>query len=322
MLTTRHGVRVLGAADLRRLPGAGAPRPGGQRVRGLPRPDHQPRAALARRRDVGPVRRRRADGGLPRRRQPGAGAGDHRRRPGASPSARWPAAGTVSTIVGPQDAVRTVLGRRREPPGAGPASCAGTSRTWRSPDRPAGRARPRVRRTHPRRPRPRSIPACVAMYTEEVGVSPEYGGGAELYRTRVRQLSAAGWSFARFEDGPAGLQGGGRVRHAVRRADPGCLGAAGPPRRGSRRARDGGGGRAGPRARSPRSSRSTSTSGTAPPARPTSGSASARPELRDDHVLTAYDRGMSSRQGHRPARRHLRRRAAPSTWSSRRSTSR
>jgi uncharacterized protein len=44
-------------------------------------------------------------------------------------------------------------------------------------------------------------PACVAMYTEEVGVSPEAGGGAELYRARVSQLISKGWSFARVEDG-------------------------------------------------------------------------------------------------------------------------
>ena len=39
------------------------------------------------------------------------------------------------------------------------------------------------------------------MYTEEVGVSPEVGGGADLYRARVAQLVAKGWSFARIEDG-------------------------------------------------------------------------------------------------------------------------
>ena len=44
-------------------------------------------------------------------------------------------------------------------------------------------------------------PACVAMYTEEVGVSPEVGGGGALYRTRVRQLISRGWSFSRIEDG-------------------------------------------------------------------------------------------------------------------------
>jgi predicted GNAT family acetyltransferase len=44
-------------------------------------------------------------------------------------------------------------------------------------------------------------PACVAMYTEEVGVSPEAGGGATLYRARIAQLISKGWSFARIEDG-------------------------------------------------------------------------------------------------------------------------
>ena len=44
-------------------------------------------------------------------------------------------------------------------------------------------------------------PACVAMYTEEVGVSPEAGGGATLYRARIAQLIAKGWSYARIEDG-------------------------------------------------------------------------------------------------------------------------
>jgi predicted GNAT family acetyltransferase len=44
-------------------------------------------------------------------------------------------------------------------------------------------------------------PACVAMYNEEVGVSPEAGGGADLYRARVAQLVAKGWSFARIENG-------------------------------------------------------------------------------------------------------------------------
>lgn len=44
-------------------------------------------------------------------------------------------------------------------------------------------------------------PACVAMHTEELGVSPEAGGGAGLYRARVSSLVERGWSFARIEDG-------------------------------------------------------------------------------------------------------------------------
>lgn len=44
-------------------------------------------------------------------------------------------------------------------------------------------------------------PACVAMYTEEVGVSPEADSGGSAYRARVRQLIGRGWSFSRIEDG-------------------------------------------------------------------------------------------------------------------------
>jgi ribosomal protein S18 acetylase RimI-like enzyme len=44
-------------------------------------------------------------------------------------------------------------------------------------------------------------PACVAMYTEEVGISPEAGGGAPMYKARVAQLIGKGWSFARVEHG-------------------------------------------------------------------------------------------------------------------------
>ena len=44
-------------------------------------------------------------------------------------------------------------------------------------------------------------PACVAMYTEEVGISPEIDGGKDLYRARINQLIGRGWSFSRIEDG-------------------------------------------------------------------------------------------------------------------------
>ena len=44
-------------------------------------------------------------------------------------------------------------------------------------------------------------PACVAMYTEEVGVSPENdAGGGDLYRARIQQLIGRGWSLASFDD--------------------------------------------------------------------------------------------------------------------------
>lgn len=45
------------------------------------------------------------------------------------------------------------------------------------------------------------MPACVAMFTEEVGVSPVEAGGEPLYRARVAELVDTGRAFARIEDG-------------------------------------------------------------------------------------------------------------------------
>ncbi|WP_185034603.1 GNAT family N-acetyltransferase [Streptomyces candidus] len=45
------------------------------------------------------------------------------------------------------------------------------------------------------------MPACVAMFTEEVGVSPMAGDGGLLYQARVAELVGAGRAFARTEDG-------------------------------------------------------------------------------------------------------------------------
>ncbi|WFB07131.1 GNAT family N-acetyltransferase [Streptomyces sp. LX-29] len=45
------------------------------------------------------------------------------------------------------------------------------------------------------------MPACVAMFTEEVGVSPLAGDGGLLYQARVAELVGAGRSFARVENG-------------------------------------------------------------------------------------------------------------------------
>ncbi|POG46062.1 GNAT family N-acetyltransferase [Streptomyces sp. ZL-24] len=45
------------------------------------------------------------------------------------------------------------------------------------------------------------MPACVAMFTEEVGISPLTGDGGLLYQARVAELIGAGRSFARIEDG-------------------------------------------------------------------------------------------------------------------------
>ncbi|HET9381716.1 MAG TPA: GNAT family N-acetyltransferase, partial [Streptomyces sp.] len=43
------------------------------------------------------------------------------------------------------------------------------------------------------------MPACVAMFTEEVGVSPLAGDGGLLYQARVAELVGSGRAFARFD---------------------------------------------------------------------------------------------------------------------------
>jgi predicted GNAT family acetyltransferase len=45
------------------------------------------------------------------------------------------------------------------------------------------------------------LPACIAMFTEEVGVSPVASDGGVLYRARVAELIAEGRAFALIEDG-------------------------------------------------------------------------------------------------------------------------
>jgi predicted GNAT family acetyltransferase len=106
---------------------------------------------------------------------------------------------TISTVVGPQSAVRTFW------ESVGPAWGRPRDVRWEQPhlelgDDPLIAPDPLVRRTT-MDDLAVVYPACVAMYTEEVGVSPEHGGGGDLYRTRVSQLISRGWSFARFEEG-------------------------------------------------------------------------------------------------------------------------
>jgi GNAT superfamily N-acetyltransferase len=106
---------------------------------------------------------------------------------------------SVVTIVGPQDQVWPLWDRLSEswsPP---------RETRWDQPhleldDEPRLAPDRDVRRTTPD-DFDALYPACVAMYTEEVGVDPEAEGGAPIYRSRVRQLIGLGWSFARIEDG-------------------------------------------------------------------------------------------------------------------------
>lgn len=45
------------------------------------------------------------------------------------------------------------------------------------------------------------LPASIAMFTEEVGVSPLAHDGGGMYRARVAELITSGRAFARIEDG-------------------------------------------------------------------------------------------------------------------------
>lgn len=45
------------------------------------------------------------------------------------------------------------------------------------------------------------LPACVDMFTEEVGVSPVAGGAGSAYRARIAEIIRGGRALARIEDG-------------------------------------------------------------------------------------------------------------------------
>lgn len=47
------------------------------------------------------------------------------------------------------------------------------------------------------------LPACIAMFTEEVGVSPLMGGAGPAYRSRILEIVRDGRAFARFDDSGA-----------------------------------------------------------------------------------------------------------------------
>src|SRR4051812_17398128 len=104
-----------------------------------------------------------------------------------------------SSIVGPTDAVAP-LWRALLPHW-------GDARDVRPPQPLRATSRPPLIPPDPcvRQVRPEEIdvllPASVAMFTEEVGVSPEAGDGGALYRARVAEIIAAGRAFARIEDG-------------------------------------------------------------------------------------------------------------------------
>jgi GNAT superfamily N-acetyltransferase len=198
VLTTRHGVRPLGAADLEAFLALTARDPVVNVFA-----DHRARTTNLEPRWLGGEMWGRFDGGdlvaachVGANLVPVEATADDAR---AFAERALTRSRSVSTIVGPHEPVEvfwnTVAGSWGRP----------RELRWRQPhlaidSAPLVQGHPEVRRTT-RADLDLLYPACVAMYTEEVGVSPELGGGAELYRARVQQLISRGWSFARFDAG-------------------------------------------------------------------------------------------------------------------------
>lgn len=106
---------------------------------------------------------------------------------------------SVGTIVGPSDVVAS-LWQLLESRWARPREVRARQPHLQMDRLPTTAGDPDVRLTTPADLEV-LYPACVAMYTEEVGVSPENdAGGGDLYRARIRQLIGRGWSMASFDD--------------------------------------------------------------------------------------------------------------------------
>ncbi|KAB8187602.1 GNAT family N-acetyltransferase [Nonomuraea phyllanthi] len=104
-----------------------------------------------------------------------------------------------SSIVGPVDAV-SLLWERLEPHWGRARAIRWAQPVMATSRRPPVPADPLVRRVRPEE-FDILLPACVSMFTEEVGVSPNLGDGGALYRTRVAELIRIGRSYARIDQG-------------------------------------------------------------------------------------------------------------------------
>ncbi|MFJ4965656.1 GNAT family N-acetyltransferase [Streptomyces sp. NPDC088729] len=105
-----------------------------------------------------------------------------------------------SSIVGPAEP--TALLWRLLEPGWGPAREVRANQPLMVTESPSADVAPdplvrRIRKDETET----LMPACVAMFTEEVGISPLAGDGGLLYQARVAELVGAGRSFARIDDG-------------------------------------------------------------------------------------------------------------------------
>lgn len=104
-----------------------------------------------------------------------------------------------SSIVGPADAVNQ-LWTLLAPSWGAPRDVRPVQPVLAISGPPAIEPDPRVRQVRPAE-LDVVLPSCIAMFTEEVGVSPIGADGGAAYRTRMADLIAAGRSFARIDDG-------------------------------------------------------------------------------------------------------------------------
>ena len=104
-----------------------------------------------------------------------------------------------SSIVGPAGAVQ-LLWQLLEPSWGRPRELRACQPMMAIDDEPSVDPDPDVRLVEPSE-LAILLPACVAMFTEEVGVSPLAGDGGALYRSRVEELIAQGRAWARIQDG-------------------------------------------------------------------------------------------------------------------------
>lgn len=104
-----------------------------------------------------------------------------------------------SSVWGPRSAVRPMW--RELEPSWGPARAIRHQQPFLVLDRPPEVAPdPSVRRVGMGELEP-AYRACAAFFTEELGISPEAGGGGHYYRGRVEELIRARRMFARIERG-------------------------------------------------------------------------------------------------------------------------
>jgi predicted GNAT family acetyltransferase len=109
-----------------------------------------------------------------------------------------------SSIVGPAGAVLALWDALE--PSWGPARDVRPRQPLMFTDRPAAVWPDPLVRPTPVEDLPAITPACVAMFTEEVGYSPVAADGGALYHAQVAGLVSAGRSLSRIEDSPRGRE--------------------------------------------------------------------------------------------------------------------